>query len=142
MNDPHSACRYAQTHTQKHCIPIISTHKAILSSETNLTFPVKPEGMLNHAFKCSICQSNPLRRPQRQLTAEDLSARLCHCDQSQIWGFLNITASDRVTHTAAQTTAFQLPLSDTNRQSHLQVQLDFAVEVHAKKQSVNMAIRL
>lgn len=68
-----------------------------------------------------------------------MSAWLCHCDQSDILGFLNITAADRVTRTNAQATAF---LSDTNRQRQLQVQLDFAIEVFAKKQSVNIAISL
>lgn len=71
-----------------------------------------------------------------------MSAWLCHCDQSDILGFLNITAADRVTRTNAQATAFQVPLSDTNRQRQLQVQLDFAIEVFAKKQSVNIAISL
>lgn len=71
-----------------------------------------------------------------------MSVWLCHCDQSDISGFLNITAADRVTRTSARATAFQVPLSDTNRQRQLQVQLDFAIEVRAKKQSVNIAISL
>lgn len=66
----------------------------------------------------------------------------CHCDQSKLSGFLNITAADCVTRSSAQATAFQVPLSDTNRQRQLRVQLDFTIKVRAKKQSVNMAISL
>lgn len=93
----------AATHTQNTASKSFPSHKAILSSETNLILcQSNQRGMKYHTFIRSTCQSHPLN----SLTATIkgwTSARLTLTS-----GFLNVTPSDRM-HAS-----FQVPKSGAN----------------------------